>query len=210
MVPVGLISTVHYDQTEILNAISSLYLDGGIFEVDPTYGRGNLYKSFPVPLHKFDIKPRKKGVIEADCRDLQKWLRDDSVGSIMFDPPFLIGGGKNGIMHGKYGTFRTKEELETFFKQSLHEFSRILRKDGILAVKCMDTVTGRRNYFLHVIAIQMAEKHGYRAEDLFVLVRKNRVMQWNMVTQQHARKFHSYFLVFRKMGANNIDMVCDL
>jgi hypothetical protein len=46
----------------------------------------------------------------------------------------------------------------------------------------------------------MYEKMGFVAEDLFVIVRNNRPGVSRMVRQVHARKNHSYFLVFWKRG----------
>jgi hypothetical protein len=43
---------------------------------------------------------------------------------------------------------------------------------------------------------------GFVAEDLFVVVRKNRPGVSRMITQVHARKNHSYFLVFWKRGVD--------
>ena len=194
-----LIPSVSFDQSEILDWISRLYLCGKGFDLDPCYGGGNFYNKFPKPTHKFDISPRVKGVKEGDCRDLSQWLKDSSVTSIIFDPPFLCGGGKNGIMHRKYGTFESPGALTTFVGTSLHEFNRILISGGILAVKCMDFVYGRKNYFFHITVHDLAAARGFVALDLFILISKNRVMQWNLKTQQHARKFHSYFWVFRKV-----------
>ena len=44
----------------------------------------------------------------------------------------------------------------------------------------------------------MALNFGYYPKDKFILLAKNRIMSPNMKNQQHARKFHSYFLVFIK------------
>ena len=43
---------------------------------------------------------------------------------------------------------------------------------------------------------------GFVAEDLFVVMRNNRPGVSRMVRQVHARKNHSYFLVFWKRGAS--------
>jgi len=192
-----LISTVYFNQVEILNAISKLYLDSKPFELDPCYGQGNFYRRFPEPKWKFDINPRVPGVKKADCRDLSQFS-DNSVESIIFDPPFLCGGGNNGIMHKKYGSFKNPAEMEKMYSDSLLELHRILTNKGILVFKCMDFIYGRKNYFNHILINNLAAVTGFTAEDLFILVSKNRVMQWNLHTQQHARKFHSFFWVFRK------------
>jgi hypothetical protein len=43
-----------------------------------------------------------------------------------------------------------------------------------------------------------AEKNGFYTKDLFILVAKTRMIGHNHKIQKHARKFHSYFLVFVK------------
>ena len=188
-----LISSVYFDQSELLNAISRLYLNSNPFEIDPCYGKGNFYKKFPEPHWKFDINPRVPGVKKADCQDLSDWFEDSSAKSIIFDPPFLCGGGENGIMHQKYGSFKNPEQMTKMYCDSLTEFYRILINGGILTFKCMDFVFGRKNYFNHLHVRNLAAVRGFQAEDLFILISKNRVMQWNLKTQKHARKFHSYF-----------------
>lgn len=51
----------------------------------------------------------------------------------------------------------------------------------------------------HVFIINEAEKLGFYTRDMFILVKKNRLMaQWQIDNQKNARKFHSYFLVFEK------------
>ena len=55
-----------------------------------------------------------------------------------------------------------------------------------------------RQRFTHVEIMEIYKKIGFVAEDLFVIVRNNRPGVSRLVKQVHARKNHSYFLVFRK------------
>ena len=42
-------------------------------------------------------------------------------------------------------------------------------------------------------------KEGFYPEDIFILLAKSRIVaDWQIKNQKHARKFHSYFIVFRK------------
>ncbi len=43
-----------------------------------------------------------------------------------------------------------------------------------------------------------ASKLGFINKDLFILLAKNRIIGHNHGNQKHARKFHSYFIVFKK------------
>jgi hypothetical protein len=76
--------------SDSLKNIIKLYCPDG-FELDPTYSVGNFYKKIKQPKYKFDINPVRSDVIKADSIDLP--LRNESIGSIMFDPPFLATRG---------------------------------------------------------------------------------------------------------------------
>lgn len=193
-----LIGTIYYDQSELLNAISMLYLESKGFELDPTYGYGNFYKDFRGPRWISDLNPKIDNVKKADCRKLN--FEKNSVKSIIFDPPFLCGGGKTGILNKKYGSHKNPPEYLKMVDDSLKEFSRILVVNGILVVKCMDQVYGRKNYFFHIDINYLAAARNFSPEDLLILISKNRIRQWNLKAQQHARKFHSYFWVFKRKG----------
>lgn len=56
---------------------------------------------------------------------------------------------------------------------------------------------GRTNYFIHHEVLELAKAHGFKAVDLFILVARNRFIGF-VAQQQHARKFHSYFWVFKR------------
>lgn len=197
-----LIETVSESQTEILNNIIKLYCPEG-FDLDPTYSTGVFYKSVPEPRLKYDIAPQKAGVVQADCRDLP--LDDHSLGSIVFDPPFIAaiptGKGKRGIIRERFGYFRNiDKELWAFYRQSLDEFYRILKPQGILVFKCQDTIDSGKQCLSHAEIIYHACKIGFYPIDLFVLLARSVLISPNMLNQQHARKSHCYFLVFKKAG----------
>ena len=176
-----------------------LYCPDG-FELDPTYSIGNFYKEIKPPKHKFDIQPQIPGVKQADCRDLP--FNDDSVGSIMFDPPFIAAiprGKPTGIINQRFGYYRNiQHELWDMYHKALEEFYRILKENGVLVFKCQDTIDSCKQYFSHVEIINYAVKLGFYPKDLFVLLAKSRLVSPSQRKQQHARKFHSYFLVFIK------------
>lgn len=84
-----------------------------------------------------------------------------------------------------------------YFKAGL-EAKRILRKNGVCIVKCQDEVSAGRQWLTHVEIINEYQKYGFYAKDLFVVVRTNRPSVSRLKKQVHARKNHSYFLVFVK------------
>ena len=70
----------------------------------------------------------------------------------------------------------------------------------MLIVKCQDEVCSNRQRFTHVEIMREYEELGFVAEDIFVVMRSNRPGVSRMARQVHARKNHSYFLVFWKRG----------
>ena len=78
------------------------------------------------------------------------------------------------------------------------EAARVVRPGGKVIVKCQDEVSANKQRLTHVEIITGYEDLGLYTKDLFVLVRKNAPGVSRLVKQVHARKNHSYFLVFEK------------
>lgn len=201
-----IIKSVSYSQAEILQNILTLHIPTQRFDCDCTYSIGNFYKDtgVPVPKYKYDINVQAEGVICADCRQLP--LADESIMSMIYDPPFLATKGpslhsetNNNRIAKRFGVYATETELHQFYIDSLKEAYRVLASKGILVVKCQDKVSSGKQYMSHVFMINEAEKIGFYTKDLFVLLAKNRLAaDWQVKNQQNARKYHSYFLVFEK------------
>jgi len=193
------IRTTSFSQEEIIDSIVSLYLPDGI-ELDPTYSKGMFYRSGKhEPMRKSDLFPQVKGCLKANANNLP--YADESISSIMFDPPFIVGHTREkptGIMGNRFHGFGTIAELWTWYDSCLREFSRILKPRGVLIFKCQDTVNAGKQRWSHVFIMNKAEDRGFTCEDLFVLLAKSRIVGHNHGVQRHARKFHSYFLVFVK------------
>ena len=120
----------------------------------------------------------------------------------MFDPPFMAGGGKSGLMNEKYSSVKKLADLYELYIDSFKEFWRILKPSGRLVFKCQDSVNGRQNFFTHVWVMNKAVELGYQAIDLFIKLNKSAPISWVQAggSQKFARKLHSYFWIFRKPG----------
>lgn len=196
-----MIKTVNDNQFQILKDILCLYCKEGV-ELDPTFSKGNFYKKSGIPTPKIisDLYPQIDGCIKADACSLS-FIENDSIKSIMFDPPFLVVYKNNepsGIIGKRFFGFKTIKELWSWYDKCLLEFRRILLYDGVVIFKCQDTISGGKQHLSHVHIINEAMKLGYEVLDLFVLTAKSRIIGHNHGVQKHARKFHSYFLVLRK------------
>lgn len=197
------IPSISYDNGEIIRYIMHLFVPSGKIDVDPTYSIGSFYKNYgiPEPTHKFDINPQANGVIQADARSLP--LKDESVQTVMFDPPFVLGGVIKDTtdpasckIQRRFSHFKNFDELKSLYADAMKEFYRILLPGGILIFKCQDVVSSTLNNFSHVWIFNQAIELGYSGEDLFVLLAKNRLHDGRK--QRHARKYHCYFWVFKK------------
>lgn len=193
-----MIKSVSDNQYQIIKDILALYCPNGI-DLDPTYSKGNFYKQIEKPRFKSDLYPQSDDVIKSDAANL--WLENESIQTIMFDPPFVAGHTKEkptGIIGERFHGFRYIPDLWEWYDKCLTEFYRVLNKDGVLIFKCQDTVSSGQQWLSHVHIINKAEELGFYSKDLFILTAKNRIIGHNHQVQKHARKFHSYFLVFVK------------
>jgi hypothetical protein len=193
------IRSISFDETEIIEDILRLHIESGQIDLDPTYSTGNFYKKLRIkPKHKYDICPQVEGVLQSDCRKLP--FGADELDSIMFDPPFVVGshneGFKTGIIKDRFSYYKNIPELWQFYSDAMKEFYRILAPNGVLVFKCQDTIDSSKQYLSHVYIINEAVRIGFYCKDLFVYCVRNRMTDNR--EQQHARKYHSYYLVFKK------------
>lgn len=202
-----LIKSINFNEIEILEDINFLFLDGKGFECDPTYGRGKFYQSgFKVPSLVFDLYPRFDFVRESCATKLP--IEDGAIHSLVFDPPFVAGHTKKptGIIGEKYFGFPYMKDVWEFYDKSITEHYRILAEGGIYVFKCQDSCSSDKNWISHARVIALAEAAGFYTRDLFILLAKNRLIGHNCHNKQkHARKFHSYFIVFEKTRINKIN-----
>lgn len=179
-----IVKSVSHSQEEILQWIVDLHCPGG-FELDPTFGKGLFYRGkIEEPRLKFDLYPQREGVQKGDARDLP--LGDGTVEGIIFDPPFIADKHQD------------VPRLWEMYRKSLKELTRVLKPGGVLIVKCQDVIDEHRQYISHVEIMNCAVRLGLYPKDLFILIAKQKPLGKNQMSQQHARKFHSYFWVFVK------------
>lgn len=202
---IDVVKNLSHDQGEIIRNILRLHVPGERIDCDPTFSIGAFYKGTGVepPALRFDIEPQAEGVIKADARHLP--LENESISCMIFDPPFLatkgksLTEGKGNIINRRFGVFPDEDKLHRFYRDALKEAHRILKPDGILIFKCADKVSSGAQYFSHVFIMNEAVKAGFYPLDLFILLAKNRlVADWQARNQKTARKFNSFFWVFKK------------
>lgn len=194
------ITSINFDEQDIIKDILFLHAKGKNIDCDPTYSIGNFYKKGLMrPKYKFDKFPQLPDVIEATSDNLP--LENESLEVIMFDPPFVMGTSEkykngSGIIGTRFTAFKNFDELKQMYSGSLKEFYRLLKTNGIVIFKCQDCNSSSLQHFTHCWVMYEALKYGFYPKDLFILLAMNRINDGR--EQQHARKYHSYFFVFQK------------
>ena len=187
--------------------ILSLYVAPNSIVADVTYGKGVFWKKVPKDIYVLKKSDLSTGV---DCRDLP--YQNESIDCVVFDPPYMhTPGGTAHTNHQNYeGYYRNniaqsdkkyhEAVLDLYFTAAKEAF-RVLKPGGIYIVKCQDEVCALRQRFTHVEIINELTEYGFIPEDLFVVTRIGKPGVSVMLRQIHARKNHSYFLVFYKPGS---------
>jgi len=197
---IQVIKSIQNSDRDVLVAIKQLYLGNENFDLDPCYSTGKFYEDLERPFIKMDKTPQDDEVIQNDIMNGID-LKDNSIKSIVFDPPFMfeIRNRENlNLMKQRFSMFHGGfEELEKMYKKALSEFHRILTKGGIVAFKCQD-FTDSNTTLTHCFVHNWAIEIGFRIEDLFIMAFKGGRVWNSNLTQKHARKYHSYWLVLKK------------
>lgn len=153
-----------------------------------------------------------------DCRALP--YEDAALDCVVLDPPYmegfyrkaedhLAGSGTHAAFRHNYSNGRAinhhdqdvpkwHDAVVDLYLKAGAEAYRVLRQDGIFIVKCQDEVSANKQRLTHVELITGYESMGFYTKDLFVVVRSNKAGVSRLLKQTHARKNHSYFLVFQK------------
>ena len=183
---------------DVLIALSEIHLNGKWYDLDCTYSKGVFYKELDRPRMASDLFPTQDFVMEDDSTVL-KMQTDNSLNSIVFDPPFLFRDRKsdnNDKMCKRFSYFKTFGHLMKMYRDSLSQFHRVLKKGGFIFFKCQDMTDGKF-YCTHRHIIEVAEELGFTLEDIGIKV-TNSKLQRDAVQQNCLAKVHSYWIVFKK------------
>ncbi|MDD4889453.1 MAG: DNA methyltransferase [Phycisphaerae bacterium] len=198
---------------EVFEQLMDLHVPEGSTVADVTWGKGVFWKSIDPGRYKLHASDMKTGV---DCRKLP--YGDASHDCVVLDPPYmeglfrkskgnLAGAGTHAAFREHYSNGEETSDgpkyhaavLDLYFRAA-REARRVLREGGVFIVKCQDEVSANRQHLTHVEIINECAKMGFYAKDLFVVVRQNKPCVSRMLRQEHARKNHSYFIVFVKIS----------
>lgn len=188
------IKTISYNQTEILAWIMRLYNNKQPFDCDLTASKCIFWKSLPKPESLFDVNPQIEGV--KHLSEVDK-LCDGSFNSIVFDLPFLVSKGAMSKIKERFTHFESVDEIYRANDEMLERSYRLLKEQGLLVVKTMDICHGNKQVWISDYVIRRAEELGFELIEKFILLSDLRLFP-KTHQQKIARKYHSYFFVFKK------------
>lgn len=199
---------------EVFPDILKLYVPEGSKIADVTYGKGVFWRNVDESKYELYKTDAQMGV---DARDLP--YEDDFLDALVLDPPYMEGFYRRLASHqGGQGTHHAFSDyynhleatgvesgrpkyhdavLDVYYAAGEESF-RVLRNKGIFIIKCQDEVSANTQRLTHVEIINFYEAIGFIPEDIFIVVRSNRPAVSRLLSQAHARKNHSYFIVMRK------------
>jgi hypothetical protein len=197
---------------DVFPQILDLHVPEGSVVADVTYGAGVFWRNVPRGKYRLLSTDIAQGV---DCRNLP--YEDASLDCIVLDPPYMegffrqndsqkAGGGTHSAFRNYYSNGNECSEgpkwhhavTDLYFKAG-REAHRALKDSGVLIVKCQDEVSANRQWLTHIELFNEYVSLGFYCKDLFVVVRENRPGITRLKKQVHARKNHSYFMVFTKV-----------
>ena len=190
--------SVFENDSEILTAIDDIFLKNKWYDLDCTYSKGVFYYNIKQPRLKSDLQPLFEDVIKSDSKELE-FIEDNSLNSIVFDPPFLFRNRKsinNDKISARFAYFKSYEELQDMYKKSINCIYNKLKKGGYLLFKCQDMTDGKF-YCTHNFIINYAESIGFTLKDIIIKKSKTK-LQREAKQQNCVAKVHSYWLIFKK------------
>ncbi len=217
--------------------ILALYVPDGSRIADVTYGKGVFWKKVNKSKYEFFASDLRTEGLPKGCNcgiDSRRLpYKAKYLDAIVFDPPYMHTPG--GTAHNGHQNFeeyyannveqdhevvrqiweetngkppKYHEAVLDLYFRSAREAWRVLKNDGIYIVKCQDEVCTNTQRLTHIEITVEFEKYGFIVEDLFVVMRKNKPGVSRIKTRQyHARKNHSYFMVFRKPKLKKTNIV---
>ncbi len=192
--------------------ILRLYVPRGATGCDVTYGTGAFWTDDAEArvglLHKSDLQ-------DGVCLSALPYA-DGSMGFHVMDPPYMCGffrplasqkaQAKHSDFSDRYGNHNGTgykglyyhAAVEAIYLDGLREAWRVLAPGGIQITKVQDEVSSHKQHLTHCVVVAEAQRLGFEVLDLFVVVRSDKPHVKRIQRQEHARKNHSYFLVFRR------------
>lgn len=197
------------NNADLVRDCSLMHIRPGMTVADVTFGKGVFWRNVDTSAFKFlpsdlEQNPRLRHppagyTAGVDFTSLP--YADNSIDRLFIDPPYMHGG--EGIADDLNGCYNNKDKkphggVKGLYRAGLKEAHRVLRKGGLVFVKCQDDPCGGKQIWMcHEIAVMFSEL-GFVPHDKFILVQTVKP-QMRYRFQKTARKNHSELLIGKKM-----------
>lgn len=199
----GLLSVMRETNAKVFKQIFEHYCDESMLILDCTCGERRFYQK--IDISKFNIifsDIRRLGNICMDYNNLA--IRSNIFDVIIFDPPFVnvLGFAKSLKSTGavyKDNTYNLTNKSRFNFENFVlidKEFSRILKRSGILIMKIQDNKNG-------FALVNIEKLKHFNLIDIIIYVFPD-IPAWAKMIKKCGKKFkksirtHAYFLILRK------------
>lgn len=190
----AILTAITGTNADMLPRILELYVKRGAIIADVTHGKGVFWKKTDTSLYDFRPTDLLTGT---DFRNLP--YADASIDALTLDPPYM--GGSATIKKSLNDCYRNKnaghEAVIRLYCGGVLEAARVLKKRGILIVKCQDETESGKQCFSHMELIALLRMLGFDVIDLFVLQQTSIPLVRKTTPQRSARKNHSYAICAR-------------
>jgi hypothetical protein len=185
---------------DLIANVVALYVEPGQRVLDATYGRGTFWTR--CDRNRFSLVTAdlaRPADANCDFRDMP--FDDGHFHHAILDPPYMHDG-KTVIVRNQYNNQITTgtmghDDVIQMYTDGMRECARVLKPSGFIWVKTQDEVCSGCQRLSHVEIILSGHEMGLYVRDLFVLHQSGRPILQNR-RQKHARKNHSFLLLFQK------------
>ena len=189
------LSCITGTNADLFLAATQLHLAPGAWVADVTYGKGVFWRKIPDDRYCLVPTDLQDGV---DFLDLP--YGNEVFDAVVFDPPYMNGGA--GTKEGLDACYKnpgnnSHEAVMALYLGGILEGRRILKKKGLMFIKCQPAVADHQQKMTHVQIATVLPIIGLELIDEFVL-QQTSVPIMRHGRQFHARKNHSYLLVARR------------
>lgn len=212
-----IVTAVMGTNSDLFSDVVAIHFPYGGAIADVTYGKGRFWKNVcdpAVTLLATDLleEPIPPNKCVGWGTPIGGWQQDfcqlsypsDYLDGLVLDPPYMYNPKRTvkASVADCYNVnetphLRTTTDVVNYYLSGMLEARRVLKPKGVLVVKCQDNIESGKQRWVHCVLMSAAENMGYMCDDLFVLVQRS-IPTMRHKRQLHARKNHSYFLVFRK------------
>lgn len=213
--------------SEIFPKILDLHVPVGSKVADVTYGKGVFWQEVRPDAYEVcgsDLDSERSTTGDSvDCREAYDYWDDKDelpFDCVVLDPPYaegffrrnkemLAGNGSHSSFRDAYSNGEVVDTRGSKYHQAVLdlyceagiEAQRMLTDDGVLVVKVQDEVSANTQELTHIQITNFYEQElGMYTKDLFVVVRSNKPAVSGMHNQVHARKNHSFFMIYEMDG----------